>query len=286
MPASYSETDLILNPDGSIYHLNLKPEHISDKIITVGDPGRVHRISSNFDQVEFEMNKREFITHVGTYKGKKITVISTGMGTDNVEILMTELDALVNIDLERRVPKARKKKLNIIRIGTSASIQEDIRLGSHVLSEYAIGLDPLLHFYDFSMGAFEAKLSDLVRKDLDLPYAPYCFRGSQKLIDLFKNDVIIGNTVTCHGFYAPQARELRAPIKYPNLVDKLNRFHLDDFWLTNLEMETAGYYALATILGHDMVSLNAIVANRAKNKYAKDPNKIIDGLIRKALELI
>lgn len=286
MPASYSETDLILNPDGSVYHLNLKPEDISDKIITVGDPSRVHRISSYFDQIHFEMNKREFITHVGTFKGKKITVISTGMGTDNVEILMTELDALINIDLERRIPKSRKRKLNILRIGTSASIQEDIKVGSHILSEFAIGLDPLLYFYNFSMGVFEQDISQKIQQELDLPYSPYCFKGSQKLIDRFKKDLIVGNTVTCHGFYAPQARQLRAPIKYPHMIDKLNRFHIDGFWLTNMEMETAGYYALANILGHEMVSLNAIVANRAKDEYAKDPNKVIDELISKAIELI
>lgn len=286
MPAKYSETDLILNKDGSIYHLNLKPEHISEKIITVGDPSRVHKISSHFDHVDFEMNKREFITHVGTYKGKKITVISTGMGTDNVEILMTELDALVNIDLKNRVPKSRKKKLSIVRIGTSASIQEDIRLGSHVLSEYAIGLDPLIHFYQYTMGDFEQKVCDLIQKDLELPYPPYCVKASQKLINQFKKEMIMGNTVTCHGFYAPQARELRVPIKYPHMVDKLSLFHVNDLWLTNLEMETAGYYALANIMGHDMVSLNAIVANRAKNKYSKDPNRVIDGLISKVLDLI
>ncbi|XOV93783.1 MAG: nucleoside phosphorylase [Bacteroidota bacterium] len=286
MPAKYTETDLILNEDGSIYHLNLKPEHISDKIITVGDPSRVHKISSHFDHVEFEMNKREFITHVGIYKGKKITVISTGMGTDNVEILMTELDALVNIDLKLRVPKVRKRKLSIIRIGTSASIQEDVKVGSHVLSEYAIGLDPLMHFYNFTMGAFEQRICDLIQKELELPYAPYCVKASQKLTNLFKNDMILGTTVTCHGFYAPQARELRVPIKYPRMVDRLNYFHVDDMWLTNLEMETAGYYGLASILGHDMVSLNAIVANRIKNKYAKDPNKIIDSLIQKVLDII
>jgi uridine phosphorylase len=286
MPASYSETDLILNPDGSVYHLNLKPENISDKIITVGDPSRVHRISSYFDQIDFEMNKREFITHVGSFKGKRITVISTGMGTDNVEILMTELDALVNIDLERRVPKTRKRKLNILRIGTSASIQEDIQVGSHIVSEYAIGLDPLLYFYDFTMGDFERDICIRVQQELGLPYSPYCFKGSQKLIDRFKKDVIVGNTVTCHGFYAPQARQLRVPIKYPHMIDKLNRFHIDDFWLTNMEMETAGYYALASIMGHEMVSLNAIVANRAKSVYAKDPNQIIDRLISKAIELI
>lgn len=282
----YSETDLIINPDGSIYHLNLKPEHISDKIITVGDPGRVHRISSHFDHVEYEMNKREFITHVGKYKGKRITVISTGMGTDNVEILMTELDALVNIDFKKREPKAKKKSLKIVRIGTSGSIQEDVRLGSHVISEYGIGLDPMIHFYKMEMGKFELSVCEKLQETIDLPYLPYCVKGSETLIDQFKDVMTMGNTLTCHGFYAPQGREIRLPIRFPDMIEKLNYFHIKDFWITNLEMETAGYYALAKLLGHEMISLNAIIANRIKNKFSKDPNKVIDSLIKKVLDRI
>lgn len=280
----YTETDLILNSDGSIYHLNLKPEHISDNIITVGDPGRVHRVSSHFDKIEFEMNKREFITHTGYYKGKHISVISTGMGTDNVEILMNELDAIVNIDLKKKEPKTKRRKLRIIRIGTSASIQEDIRLGSHVLSEYAIGMDPMIHFYQLEMQGFEKEICDRFQKEIGLPYAPYCAKCSEELAELFREETIIGNTVTCHGFYASQGRAIRISIRYPDLVNKLNYFHINDFWLTNLEMETAGYYALSRLLGHEVLSLNAIVANRVRNKFSKNPNKIIDSLIRKVLD--
>lgn len=282
----YSETDLILNPDGSVYHLNLKPKDISHKIITVGDPSRVHRVSKFFDEIEFEMNKREFITHVGTYKSKRITVISTGMGTDNVEIFMNELDALVNIDLKKREPKAKKTKLRIIRIGTSASIQEDIRLGSHLVSEYALGMDPMAHFYLMEMPKLEQEVSERLQEAIGLPYTPYCVKASDELLEVFKGVVPFGNTVTCQGFYAPQGRELRVPIRYPNLVSDLNYFHVGDFWLSNLEMETAGYYALAKMLGHDVVSLNAIVANRIKSKFSKDPNKVIDALIKKALDVI
>lgn len=284
----FSETDLILNPDGSIYHLNLLPEHIADKIITVGDPGRVHRVSVHFDKIEFEMNKREFITHTGTYKGERLTVISTGMGTDNVEILMNELDAIVNIDLKKREPKTKRKKLKIIRIGTSASIQEDIRLGSHVISEYAIGMDPMVHFYQLEMKGFEKKICDKLQQEIGLPFSPYCVKSSDELAGAFKSNMnmITGNTVTCHGFYAPQGRQIRLPIRYPKLVDQLTYFHVDDFWLTNLEMETAGYYALSKLLGHEVVSLNAIVANRVRNKFSKNPNKVIDSLIRKVLEKI
>lgn len=281
-----SETDLITNPDGSIYHLNLKPEHLSDKIITVGDPSRVHRVSRHFDKVEFEMNKREFITHTGTYKGKRLTVISTGMGTDNVEILMTELDAVYNINLKTREPLPNPTKLKMVRIGTSASIQEDIPLGSHVISEYGIGMDPMVHFYQMEMTEKEQIIANKLQNEIGLPYMPYCVKSSESLAAQFADAMTMGNTVTCHGFYGPQGREIRIPIRYPKLVETLNYFHHEDFWLTNLEMETAGYYALARLLGHEMISLNAIVANRINNKFSEDPNAVIDSLIEKVLERI
>lgn len=282
----FSDTDLIINPDGSIYHLNLKPGDISDKIITVGDPSRVHRVSSHFDSIEFEMNKREFITHVGKYKGKRLTVISTGMGTDNVEILMTELDALVNIDFKKREPKPRRKSLKIVRIGTSGSIQEDVRLGTHILSEYGIGLDPMILFYKIPMNEFETEVCEKLQKDIELPYLPYCIKASEELIEQFRDIMTMGNTVTCHGFYAPQGREIRIPIRYPNLIDKLTYFHHQNLWLTNLEMETAGYYGLARALGHQMISMNAIIANRVRGNFSKNPNKVIDSLIKKVLDRI
>ncbi len=280
-----SETDLILNKDKSIYHLNLRPENLADKIIAVGDPGRVHRVSRHFEKVDFEMNRREFITHTGTFQGKRITVISSGMGTDNVEILMTELDAIVNIDLKTREPKARKKKLTIIRVGTSGTIQQDIPIDSHLLSEHAIGLDSLMHFYKFKMRTFPLEVAKKFQEAIDLPYLPYCVRGSGELIEKF-DDIRKGNTLTCHGFYAPQGRTIRTEITYPDFVDKLMYFHVDDFWITNFEMETAGYYALAKLLGHKVLSLNAILANRVTGKFSKDPNKSVDALIEKVLHRI
>lgn len=286
MTHTYSETELILNPDGSVYHLSLRPKDVSDKIIVVGDPGRVHRVSGFFDSVDFEMNKREFITHTGVYKDKRITVISSGMGTDNVEILMMELDALFNIDLVRREQKARKKKLHIVRIGTSGSIRDDIKVGSHLATDYAIGLDTLLQFYEYTHKGKEKKIIRKLKEDLDLHYTPYCSRGSSLLLDKFRDCTLVGNTVTCPGFYAPQGRELRIPIRYKNIIDKMQYFHEEDVWITNMEMETAGYYALGKLLGHEMLSLNAIVANRIKGQFAKDPNKIIDSLIEKVLERI
>ncbi|PIB36706.1 phosphorylase [Reichenbachiella sp. 5M10] len=278
------ETDLILNQDGSVYHLNLKPENISDTIITVGDPSRVFRVSQYFDKIDFEMNRREFITHKGSYKGKKVTVISTGMGTDNVEIFMTELDALANIDLETRQVKEKKRKLNIIRIGTSGGLQEDLRLGTHLVSDFGIGLDTLMMFYNLRQTGFENTLTNKLKQYIDLPFKPYCVEGSVTLREKFAFDMLRGNTVTCPGFYAPQGRNIRLDVKYPHLMEDLMYFHVDDFWLTNFEMETAGYYALGRLMGHEMLSLNAIIANRAKNKFSKDPDKVIDSLIRKVLD--
>ncbi len=284
--ASYPESELILNPDGSVYHLNLKPKHLSDTIIVVGDPGRVHRVSQFFDDVDFEMNKREFITHIGQYKGKRITVLSTGLGTDNVEIVMTELDALANINLKTREPIKKRKSLNIIRIGSSASIQEDIRVGSHVASEYAVGLDTLMQFYNLPQTTTEISICKAIKEKTKLSFMPYCVKGSSDLMKQFGSDLVKGNTVTTPGFYAPQGRNLRIPIKHKNLLQDLNYFHLNDFWLTNFEMETAGYYALGLLMGHNMLSLNAILANRIRNTFSTNPNRVIDSLVRKVLERI
>jgi len=281
-----SETDLILNKDGSVYHLNLKPEHLSDTIITVGDPSRVHSVSKYFDNVEFEMNKREFITHIGYYKGKRITVISTGMGTDNIEIFFTELDALANVDLRTRKIKQEHKKLNIIRIGTSGAIQEDVPLGTHLVSDYAVGLDTLMFFYNLPQSKLEEEIVTYIQKETGLSFRPYIAQASLYLKDKIGEDMIAGNSVTCPGFYAPQGRKVRLELKHPNLLDDLNCFHHNNFWLTNFEMETAGYYALAKLLGHEMLSVNAIIANRITNKFSSNANKVIDDLILKVLNHI
>lgn len=279
-----SETDLILNRDGSVYHLNLKPEHVYDTIITVGDPSRVFRISQYFDIIDFEMNRREFITHSGRYQGKKITVMSTGMGTDNVEIFMTELDALVNVDLKKREIKEKRKSLNLIRIGTSGGLQEDIRLGTHLVSDFGIGLDTLMVFYNLRQTGWENTIGDKIRAFIDLPFKPYCVEGSTSLREKYAFDMHRGNTVTCPGFYGPQGRSIRLDLRYPHLIDDLLSFHHEDFWLTNFDMETAGYYAMARLMGHEMISLNAIIANRPRGKFSKDPDKVVDALIKKVLD--
>ncbi len=281
-----SETDLILNPDGSVYHLSLLPKNMADTIITVGDPGRVYMVSQFFEDVEFEMNKREFITHTGTYNGKRVSVISTGIGTDNIEIVLNEIDALVNIDLKTREVKTRKRKLKIIRLGTSGALQEDIPLGSHLVTDYAVGLDNLMTFYDLPMNDFEAGIAHDLQRKARLPFMPYVVRGSEELRVQIGKDMITGNTVTCPGFYAPQGRQLRVPIRFPQLIEDLNYYHKGDFWLTNFEMETSGYYAMARLLGHEVLSVNAIIANRIKNKFVKNPNKVVESLIKKVLEAL
>jgi uridine phosphorylase len=234
------------------------------------------------------MNKREFITHVGKVGGKRVTVISTGIGTDNIEIFFTELDALVNVDLKTREPRSKKRKLKIIRIGTSGSIQENVPLGAHVMTEYAVGLDNLMTFYNLPATTVEMSLARDIQKKAGIGFVPYVVKGSSMLMRRFAADMVVGNTITTPGFYAPQGRVIRVPIKYPRLVDTLQRYHnkANNFWLTNFEMETAGYYGMARLLGHEVLSVNAIIANRAKNKFAKDPNKVVDSLIQKVLEKV
>lgn len=284
--AKISETDLILNKDGSVYHLNLLPKHISDTIIAVGDPNRVYAVSQYFDEMEFEMNKREFITHVGKYKNKRITVISTGIGTDNIEIFFNELDALVNVDLKTRSLKTKKKKLNIIRIGTSGALQEDIPLGSLLISDFAVGFDNLMNFYKLNSTDFELSIAEDIEKKLKLNFRPYVVEGSKILREKLGSDMLNGNTVTCPGFYAPQGRVIRLPLQFPKLLDDANYYHKGGFWLTNFEMETSAYYAFARMLGHEAISVNAVIANRIKNKFSKNPTKVVDALIKKVLDRV
>ncbi len=284
--ASFTETDLILNPDGSVYHLNLKPEHIAENVIVVGDPGRVFKVSSHFDKIEFEINKREFITHTGWYRDKRITVLSTGIGTDNVEICMTELDALVNVDLTKREVKPDRRSLNIIRIGTSGALQEDIPVGAHLATEYAVGMDNLMEFYDFPMDAFEVSIAEDIRQKVELPFRPYVVKGSSELLQRIGEGMITGNTLTSPGFYAPQGRSVRAQVRFPRLLDDLTAYHdaTSQFWLTNFEMETSALYSLGRMLGHRMLSTNAIIANRARKKFAKNTEKAVEDLIVHVLE--
>ncbi|WP_459209320.1 nucleoside phosphorylase [Aquimarina rhabdastrellae] len=287
MPIAASE--LILNADGSIYHLQLKPEHLADTVITVGDPDRVSQITKHFDEIEFSIHKREFHTQTGTYKGKRITVISTGIGTDNIDIVFNELDALVNIDLEKREVKKEHTALNIIRIGTSGSIQASIPINSFVVSDLAAGFDSLMHFYQ-SLHVQEDAIIDALVDHLDWDTnksRPYVVKADEHLSNHMQSDKTFkGFTVTNVGFYGPQGRVLRLPVQDANLNDKMASFNFDGQAITNLEMETAGIYGMAKLLGHRAVSMNAILANRAKGEFSNDPAKLVEDLITYSLEKI
>jgi uridine phosphorylase len=285
----FTESELILNPDGSIYHLHLHPEQIAPTILTVGDPERVGEISKHFDKIEHRVQKREFLTHTGELNGQRLTVISTGIGTDNIDIVLNELDALVNIDLKTRTKKDKLTVLNFIRIGTSGAIQPEIPVDSLLLSEMGVGTDNLMHFYDAdTTGAelvFGEALSDYLEKNCnELLMMPYCFDADARLVQLFSaENVLKGITVSCPGFYAPQGRVLRGKLSEPKYLRMLTDFKHKKRKLSNLEMETAAIYGLSRILGHRAVSMNAILANRATGEFSKKPAQTIDHLIQKVL---
>ncbi len=282
-------SELILNPDGSIYHLNLLPDHISDTILTVGDPARVAQVSRHFDSVEFEGTHREFVTHVGYYRGQRLTVLSTGMGTDNIDIVMNELDALVNIDFMARTvrPVEERLSLRIIRLGTSGSLQAEVPIGAMLATEHAVGLDSLMQFYPLMETGLEAEIATGLQRALALPYAPYVVRGSDLLREQLGAGMVMGNTLTCPGFYGPQGRRLRLDLRQPDYMERLQGFRHQsaegEFRLSNFEMETAGYYALGRLLGHEVLSLNAIVANRATGEFAADAGAVVDAMIERTL---
>jgi uridine phosphorylase len=279
IPAS----ELIINPDGSIYHLHLKPEDLASLVFTVGDPDRVAQVSQYFDRIEIKKQKREFVTHTGYLRGQRVTVMSTGMGTDNIEILMTELDALVNVDLEHRTVNDQKKALKIIRLGTSGSMQADIPVGSLLASEVGIGMDTLMQFYPSL--AEDQSIAELIRLELGLGFLPYQASSSSDLLSKLDERLFRGVTLTCPGFYAPQGREVRLKPRFEDMISRLSSLKSEGKRLTNFEMETAGYYAMGKLLGHEMLSLNAIVANRPRNEFDKNAAKTVDTLIHTALEL-
>lgn len=285
MPIKSSE--LILNPDGSVYHLNLKPEHIAHDIIFVGDQNRVEKITQFFDSIEFSTQKREFKTQTGTLKGKRITVMSTGIGPDNIDIVMNELDALVNIDLETRQPKENLTALNIIRIGTSGSLQADIPVDSFVMAKFGLGLDNMLRSYlidEVSNPAMEDAFIAHTNWDLrkGKPYVISCSEVLEKRIESDKMHK--GITATAGGFYGPQGRVLRLNIQDEALNLKMDNFKFENDRITNLEMETGAIYGLGKLLGHNCLSLNAIIANRASGTFSEDPYKAVDELIAYTLK--
>ena len=275
------ESELILHPDGGVFHLRLRPEQLGNIVFTVGDPDRVPAVSRQLDQIDFKLQNREFITHTGWKNGHRVSVISTGMGTDNIEILMTELDALVNVDLQTRQVKSQKTSLQIIRIGTSGSLQEDIPTGTLLASKLAIGMDSLMAYYPPLSGTQD--LAQAIQAELGLSFAPYQAAASTLLLDMLDPEILRGVTLTCPGFYAPQGREVRLKPRFEHMIERLAALRVQGRYLTNFEMETAGYYALGELLGHEVLSLNAILVNRPLKKFDAAGEKTVERAIETAL---
>ncbi len=284
---SLSPSELILNPDGSIYHLNLLPEDIAQTIITVGDPDRVDQVSKHFDSVETRKGKREFHAHTGHLNGKRLTVLSTGIGTDNIDIVLNELDALMNIDFATRTIKPVPIALDIVRIGTSGALQGAIPVDSFLLSELAMGFDGLMHFYAHE-GIDRPEIAEaFVQQTRWSPKKayPYVIEADPQLVSkLHSNRIRLGLTITNTGFYGPQSRSLRLPLPDEDLPSKIAAFRYQNNCITNLEMETSGIYLLAKLLGHRAVSMNCILANRSNGTFSKNPEIAVDNLIRYVLE--
>lgn len=283
------DSELILTPEGCIYHLDLLPEEIADIIITVGDPGRVKEVSKHFDRIEVQKAHREFITHTGYIGNKRITALSTGIGPDNIDIVLNELDALVNIDFNTRTEKAIPQTLKIIRLGTAGALQQDIEVDSFVVSSFGIGLDNLLHYYKQDNNAEESYILNDFENHTMLhgkPIQPYIAEGAIQLRNKFTENFIQGITVTCPGFFAPQGRRIRLPLTFPNLVDKLADFKSGHHRIANFEMETAAIYGLGKLLGHQCISISNIINNRQTKMFSKDPAAAVSRMIELSLEVI
>lgn len=283
-----AESELVLNADGSVYHLHLRPEHLAETVITVGDPDRVADVSKHFDRITHRANHREFITHTGYLNNKHLTVLSTGIGTDNIDIVMNELDALANINLETREVKEAHTSLRIIRLGTSGSVNEEVEVNTVLVSETAIGMDGLLHFYEQQNTIHETVYLEAFAAYMKPHFKgaqPYITTASQELLHKFEN-YQRGTTITACGFYAPQGRSLRLKAEFENFIPVINAFRHKHFRITNLEMETAGIYGLGKLLGHECLSVNAILANRITQKFSSNPKAVVDSMIEEALEII
>ncbi|MFA6126968.1 MAG: nucleoside phosphorylase [Bacteroidales bacterium] len=285
----YSESELILHPDGSIFHLRLCPDQISDTILLVGDPGRVEFVGRHLENLEKLAENREFISISGYYHHDKIMVVSTGIGTDNIDIVVNELDALANIDLDLRQDKPVKRKLNLIRIGTSGSLQPDLEAGTAVSSVWSVGLDGVMKYYqrtpDTLRARFERSFLESVRWPEQLP-KPYVVQGSKRLLKLVEPFSTAGITVSAHGFYGPQGRRLRAPLAVPDLNERLQAFRFGELRTSNFEMESSALYGLAEILGHDALTVCLIIANRMAGSFIGDYNPLLDKLIANMLDAV
>ena len=283
---TFPETELILTPDKRVYHINLKDEDIAENVIVVGDQNRVEQISAFFEKVEFRTAHREFITHTGIYKGKRLTVLSTGIGTDNIDIVLNELDAAINIDPDTRELRKKIRQLNIIRLGTSGALQENIPVNSLVVSSYGLGFDGLLNFYQGWKNHCDSAISDAfiqhAQWNKDLSY-PYCVSAGKELLEKFKVGNHVGITATAPGFYGPQGRQLRLNANDPELNEKLTAFNYNGHRITNFEMETSALYGLGKMMGHQCLTVCVIIANRVRKEFTADYKKSVEILIENCL---
>ncbi len=283
-----AESELIINSRGAIYHVDLRPEELADTIITVGDPDRVKVISKHFDTVEVERQHREFVSATGFIGKKRVTVISTGIGPDNIDIVLNELDALKNIDFTTRTIKEEHSPLTIIRLGTSGSLQADIPVDSLVAGTHGLGLDNLMHYYRMTNNEEELQLLQhfVTHTQLNGNIQPYISSASASVLKHFVEGFHHGITVTCPGFYGPQGRVLRLGLSHPQLVDSLTSFRMGNHWISNFEMETSAIYGLSRLLGHHCLSVNVIVANRVRKEFSKDGAAAVENLIKTCLGII
>ena len=284
-----AESELILNERGAVYHLNLLPEEVAPIVITVGDPDRVPAVSKYFDEIAFKQQHREFVTHTGRLGNKKISVVSTGIGTDNIDIVLHELDALVNIDLSKRTVNPQLKSINIIRVGTCGSLQQEVPSDSLVVSTHGLGIDNLLNFYVHVNNEEEKNILQhfITHTQITGRFAqPYISLASSSLLKHFVDGFHHGITITCPGFYGPQGRVLRLGLSNPDLIDRLTAFQFGNHRIINFEMETAGIYGLGKLLGHNCISLSTVVANRIAKTFSQNAAKAIENLIEKTLDII
>lgn len=282
-----AESELVINEDGSIFHLKLRPEELAERVILVGDPGRVDMITNLFDSVEFKRSSREFVCSTGTYNGVRISAVSTGIGTDNIDIVMTELDALANIDFKTREVKRELKSLTILRLGTTGGLQNDVPVGSYVMAKYSLGFDGLMNWY-----ADREKIVDMDMERAFLDHVnwnkyigtPYFVRSSSKLLKLFEKDTIQGITISSPGFYGPQGRVVRIPGSMPDMVEELRSFRYNGMKITNFEMESSAISGLAAHLGHEASTICYVIVNRYSHKANTDYKSGMGALIKLALD--
>lgn len=288
----FAESELIINKDGSVFHLHVRPEQLADKVILVGDPGRVALVASHFDDKEMEVESREFRTVTGTYKGKRITVISTGIGCDNIDIVMNEVDALANIDFQTRTEKQQLRSLEIVRIGTCGGLQLNTTEGTFICSEYSVGFDGLLNFYEGRNAVCDLKMERALISHLGWtgnmcqPY-PYVIKADENLVErIAQNDMVRGITVACGGFFGPQGRQLRVPLADPHQNEKIESFEYEGMHITNFEMESSALAGLAKLMGHRATTACMVIANRRAGKANTGYKNIIDDLITLVLDRI